>query len=115
MATSAPPGTAMPTSASPSASASFTPSPTMATTRPSAFSSAMSRALSSGSRSGVVVAQPERLGDHPAGLGVVAGQQDDVAHPSGPQRLHGLGRVVAQLILEDEHGDQPPVDGDEER
>ena len=68
-----------------------------------------------GQEVGVVVAEPQRLGDDPARLGVVARQQDHVSHPTSPQRLHRFRRVVAELILQDEHGHQPTVDGDEER
>ena len=62
-----------------------------------------------------MVAQSQGLGDHAAGLGMVAREQDDVAHLARPQRLHRLRRVVAQLVLQDQHRGQPSVDGREER
>ena len=62
-----------------------------------------------------MVAQAERLGDDPAGLGVVAREQDDVAHVTRAQALHRFGRVTAQLVLQHEQRGQASVDGDEQR
>src|SRR5262249_13726975 len=64
---------------------------------------------------GVVLSEPERLGDDAARLRVITGEEDDVAHVASFQRADGVPGLGTELVLQDQEPGQCAVDGDERR
>src|SRR5262249_15596078 len=60
---------------------------------------------------GVVLSEPERLGDDAARLRVITGEEDDVAHVASFQRADGVPGLGTELVLQDQEPGQCAVDG----